>query len=84
MNMPAHDLTEQDRVFILSPVHFFPPYSGRGLLQYLLLCWYPAPQVFEHLPQALQFDHPPFTANRTIMVNKLALIFIFFLFSTCF
>ena len=72
MNLPAHDLTEQVCVFILSPVHFFPPYSGGGLLQYLLLCWYPTPQVFEHLPQAPQFDHPPFTANRTMVKNRTA------------
>lgn len=37
-----------------SDAQFFPPFSGSGCVQVLVLSWIPVPQVAEHFDHALQ------------------------------
>ena len=50
-------------VFTVTPLQFFPPQDGAGLLH--LLVWFvtPLPQVLEQLPLDVQFDQPPLTTQ---------------------
>jgi hypothetical protein len=60
--------------FFVSPLHFFPPCWGAGLVQDLLLSCFPVPQVKLQVPQADQDEKPPSTE---IIICKL--IFLFFI-----
>ena len=50
-------------VCLASPVHFLPPYAGRGLVQLLVRYCDPVPHVLEHARHLLQGFQPPFTEN---------------------
>ena len=65
-SLPGQRWVLQFRVCFLSPVHRFPPYAGRGLVQVLVRYWMPVPHLLEHAHHLLQRLQPPFT----LMTNK--------------
>ena len=47
------------QLWIVEPLHKFPPFAGEGFVQ--LLVWVPPPQIAEHVEK---FDQPPSTGAQ--------------------
>lgn len=61
----------QDRTWCLSPTQDAPPFLGGGLEQLLLLKDRPPPQLRSHQDQGLQWDQPPGTGEKRMLLSGL-------------
>ena len=67
--VPEHNCVWHDLVSRLSPLQFFPPNAGAGLVQVRIRCCVPVPHVLEHGPQALHSVQLPSTAQNIVVIT---------------
>ena len=60
-HVPGQALVLQSVVSVFEPVQSLPPPDGAGLVQVLLLNFFPVPQLLEHVEYSLHSAHLPFT-----------------------